>query len=237
MDNWSNAPSTPPRKTRKRTRITNDACHSSMKSATPSPTTNSKVVGVSTSSSTSDTNVSKSGTVSANQKPAISARRMKELYVSLYGEQPSPVMNWEHRAFEKLQVTLRTHSVREGHNHFSIQRRPDLIIKQGIKDLLFADDSYLGRMHVGAVKRCALAADPGFLIRQQDMFMDWLEDECDVEATENFDVLLFSAFNAGLNGHCKFQSPLLQALAEATKKLPRSVVQMLLTSNDALEYF
>ena len=182
-------------------------------------------------------NAYKSGTLNASRRAAISARRMKELYVSLFGVFPDPVMQMEHRAFEKLQVTLRTNSVREGHNHFDIQRRPDLIIKQGVKDLLFDRDSYLGRLYVGAVKRCALAANPSFLIRQEDLFMDWLEDKCDVEATENFDVLLFSAFNAGFNGYCEFQSPLLQALAEATKKLPRSVVQMLLTSNDALEQF
>ena len=167
----------------------------------------------------------------------MSARELKLMYVREFGEQPDRIILREHRAFEKALRTLKCGTVKEGHRHFETVRNPHVMIQRLVKKGFFEPDCIIGRQNIGTMKRTALNVKTSALIMYEEELKDWIEDQGLATADEGYAVLLFAAMVGGLKGFGEFRSPYLKLLAETTKRLPDSCVQVLLTSSENLAGF
>jgi len=139
--------------------------------------------------------------------------------------QPTPVERREHRAYARLVESLDKASLKEGHNHFEIIRRIDLIIKGLVKAGILNDDAVIGRQEffgLSRLERTALNTSMYVLMDPdtEAAIKAWTEDNTSADPDEVYRILLAGSVIACSTGEfLDFASLPLQRLTSRVNTL------------------
>ncbi len=112
----------------------------------------------------------------------------------------------------------------------NIIKRPDSIIKSLIKAGILPEDSYIGIMQFGSLKRTALVLKPKYLIDYADDIMNWVEDNSNQVPVAVYNSLSIGCMLAAFNGLVEFESPQLKDLAPIIARLDTPTQTKIFTS-------
>lgn len=152
----------------------------------------------------------------------MSVKQLNDLYVEIFGPLTEFIRR-EHREFSRLHKSFQERSLKDGHNHYRVILRPDILIDLLIKAGILPEECKSGRVELAGtsyLKRTGLNTQLAFLSEQEEEIKTFLEDNTDYDPIEGYNILCAGVILNGMAGLTEMASELLIRIAERNRALP-----------------